>query len=1034
MKTTKILFLLTMTFLSQFTFSQSEVQWQKSLGGTLDDKPFSIEQTSDNGFIIAGSTISNDVDISGFHGGNGTDAWIVKTDSLGVIQWQKCYGGTGSEVAYDIIETADGGYIFTGQASSTNGDVTSFHGGAGYDIWVVKINVVGDIVWEKCLGGTNVDVAYSIIETNQGGYLLSGATWSNDGDVIGFHGGNDADSWTIKIDSIGVIQWQKCLGGTSFDAINSIQQTSDQGFILSGRTSSNDGDVSGNHGNLDSWIVKADSVGNIEWQKCLGGTGIEFSTEVQEDSNGGYIVMNTTQYSNNGDVSGYLSVVTGATDIWVVKLSNIGVLEWQKCVGGASFDYGVGLEQTQDGGYMIAGTTDTSIGSTTQGSGPSDYCVVKLNNSGSIAWHKSLGGSSEDVATCLKLTNDDEYIIIGYAGSIDGDITNSIGGNDFWVVKMGMVSVQGNVYFDFNSNCNMDSTEFGLEDINLVVNPGNIVVTTDNTGKWQINYLAPGNYTITVDTSMINWSSACSNTTSFSITDSYMFEQGPNFGLINSNPCSDPNVSINAPFLRPCLPNQLIYVSACNQITATGILESTYVDVELDPLITVTSSSWSFLPLGNNVYRFQTGDLNPGQCVNFSIATTISSPLLGCSDLLGLTLCMEANLYPVESCSLDTLPSPPVGLDGNGDLLSGFPQPCALPWDQSSLSVDGWCQGDSIYFSITNTGQPGIGDMECYSPIWITIDGVMTYSDSILIPGGETVFYSYLGNGQTWILNVEQHPLHPGNSHPNAHVEACGDLSNWTSDLISDFPQDDADASVDIYCGIVTGSYDPNDKTGYPIGQTDQNYVQSNQQMQYVIRFQNTGSDTAFTVVIRDTLDIDLNIFTVTSGVSSHLYEFKMYGPRVLEWTFNNINLPDSSTNQDGSNGFVSFTVNQVPNLAPATEIKNTAAIYFDFNDPIITNTTMHRIFEGFVSVLNLEEIIPQGKKLLVYPNPTSTSITIMGEKDMNQLPCSILDASGREMKTFNLSGIKTQIAISDLTSGIYFVKVGDWVEKLVVE
>jgi uncharacterized repeat protein (TIGR01451 family) len=395
---------------------------------------------------------------------------------------------------------------------------------------------------------------------------------------------------------------------------------------------------------------------------------------------------------------------------------------------------------------------------------------------------------------------------------------------------------------------------------------------------------------------------------------------------------------------------------------------------------------------------------------------------------------MEANLYPVESCSLDTLPSPPVGLDGNGDLLSGFPQPCALPWDQSSLSVDGWCQGDSIYFSITNTGQPGIGDMECYSPIWITIDGVMTYSDSILIPGGETVFYSYLGNGQTWILNVEQHPLHPGNSHPNAHVEACGDLSNWTSDLISDFPQDDADASVDIYCGIVTGSYDPNDKTGYPIGQTDQNYVQSNQQMQYVIRFQNTGSDTAFTVVIRDTLDIDLNIFTVTSGVSSHLYEFKMYGPRVLEWTFNNINLPDSSTNQDGSNGFVSFTANQVPNLAPATEIKNTAAIYFDFNDPIITNTTMHRIFEGFVSVLNLEEIIPQGKKLLVYPNPTSTSITIMGEKDMNQLPCSLLDASGREMKTFNLSGIKTQIAISDLNSGIYFVKVGDWVEKLVVE
>ena len=1018
MKTTKILFLLTTSFLSQFTFSQSEIQWQKSLGGTLDDKPFSIEQTSDNGFIIAGSTISYDVDVSGFHGGNGTDAWIVKTDSLGVIQWQKCYGGTEIEVAYDIIETSDGGYIFTGQASSIDGDVTSFHGGTGSDIWVVKINAVGDIIWQKCLGGTNVDIAYSIIELDQSGYLLSGSTWSNDGDVIGFNGGNEADGWIIKIDSIGVIEWQKCLGGTSFDAINSLQQTNDQGFILSGRTNSNDGDVSGNHGNLDSWVVKVDSVGNIEWQKCLGGTGIEFSTEVQEDSNGGYIVMNTTQYSNNGDVSGYLSVETGATDIWVVKLSNIGVWEWQKCLGGASFDYGVGLEQTQDAGYLIAGTTSYSQGINSQ-----DYYVVKLDNLGSFDWHKSLGGSSEDVATCIKLTNDNEYIIVGNSASNDGDITNINGGTDYWVVKMGMVSVQGNVYFDFNTNCSMDSTEFGIEGINLVVNPGNIVVTTNEFGKWKINYLAPGNYTITVDTTTINWSSSCSNTASFSITDSYMFEQGPSFGLINSNPCSDPNISINAPFLRPCLPDQLIYVSACNQITATGMLPDSYVDVELDPLITVTNSSWSFVPLGNNVYRFQTGDLNPGQCVSFTIASTISSPLLGCSDLLGLTLCMEANLYPVEPCSLDTLPSPQVGLDGNGVLLSGFPQPCNLPWDQSSLSVDGWCQGDSIYFSITNTGQPVFGDMECYSPIWITVDGVVTYSDSIIIPGGETVLLSYLGNGQTWILNVEQHPLHPGNSHPNAHVEACGDLTNWTSDLVNDFPQDDADPSVDIYCGVVTGSYDPNDKTGYPFGETNQNFIQPNQQMQYVIRFQNTGSDTAFTVVIRDTLDIDLNIFTVTSGTSSHSYEFKMYGPRVLEWTFNNINLPDSSTNQESSKGFVSFTVNQVPNLAPTTEIKNTAAIYFDFNDPIITNTTTHRIFEGFVNVLNIEEISQQGKKLLVYPNPTSTSITIMGEKDMNQ-SFSIYDQIGREVFSGRLNGISTVVQLSNFNKGMYILKV----------
>ena len=293
---------------------------------------------------------------------------------------------------------------------------------------------------------------------------------------------------------------------------------------------------------------------------------------------------------------------------------------------------------------------------------------------------------------------------------------------------------------------------------------------------------------------------------------------------------------------------------------------------------------------------------------------------------------MEANLFPVQSCALDTVPSDPVINDGTEGTLNGFPQPCTLPWDQSSLSVDGWCANDSIYFTITNTGEPGGGDMECYSPMWITVDGVVTYTDSILISGGQTITLVYPGDGATWILNAEQHPLHPGNSHPNAHVEACGDTTNWNPDDVNDFPQDDADPGVDIYCGVVTGSYDPNDKTGYPIGQTNQKYIQPNQQLQYVIRFQNTGTDTAFTVVIRDTLDTDLNIFTVTSGVSSHQYDFRMYGPRVLEWTFNNILLPDSTTNSDGSNGFVTFHVDQVPNLAPGTEITNDADIYFDFN------------------------------------------------------------------------------------------------------
>ena len=656
------------------------------------------------------------------------------------------------------------------------------------------------------------------------------------------------------------------------------------------------------------------------------------------------------------------------------------------------------------------------------------YNTVALKNNGSAwYWNSQTDINAPPISLNqsisfkdISIGNDYDYI---YAISTSGEIYNSI--IPWWSANPYLLkdiisnetceSVSFQVYNDPTLQC---SGGPGIEGVTITIQPGNYVTTTDQNGFATVANLLDGNYTAIIDTTNSNWASNCPTSILFSVVNGFDQIDSNYFFLYNTNPCTDPDVSIYAPFLRRCFSSQKVYVSACNQATATSVLNASYVDVELDPFMIVTSASLPYTALGNNVFRFQTGNLNLGQCVDFNITTTIS-----CNAMLGQTLCMDANLFPVQSCALDTIPSDPIVNDGTGETLNGFPQPCTLPWDQSSLSVEGWCANDSIYFTITNTGSSGGGDMECYSPMWITVDGVVTYSDSIMISGGQTITLVYPGDGATWILNAEQHPLHPGNSHPNAHVEACGDTTNWTPDIVNDFPQDDADPVVDIYCGVVTGSYDPNDKTGYPIGQTEQKYIQPNQQLQYVIRFQNTGTDTAFTVVIRDTLDIDLNIFTVTAGVSSHQYDFRMYGPRVLEWTFNNINLPDSSTNQEGSNGFVTFHVEQVPNLAPGTEITNDADIYFDFNDPITTNTTMHRIYEGFVSVLNVEELTQKGKSLLVYPNPTSHSITIKGEKNMNQ-SFSIFDQMGREVFKGKLTGNETEVNLSMLSKGMYTLKI----------
>ncbi|MDC0460224.1 T9SS type A sorting domain-containing protein [Crocinitomicaceae bacterium] len=594
------------------------------------------------------------------------------------------------------------------------------------------------------------------------------------------------------------------------------------------------------------------------------------------------------------------------------------------------------------------------------------------------------------------------------------------GGAGRILISYTIPGIGGQVYLDLEENC-INNNSIGISGVIVLLAPTGIVSQTDQNGFFRFNNIPADSYILTLDTTMLNWTPTCPLSQSYVYSESNLFVQGPNFGLINNNPCTDPDISIFAPSLRRCFSDRLIFVSACNQAIATGILDSSYVDVELDQLLTLDNASLPYTDLGNNIFRFETGNIYPGQCVNFTLSTTVS-----CDAQNGQTLCMNATLYPAEDCIFDSIPSEPVTNDGIGGTLDGLPEPCTLPWDKSSLQVDGWCQGDSVYFSVTNTGDFGDGDMECYSPVWLTVDGVVTDTDSLQIQGGETVIYSYPASGQTFFLNAEQHPLHPGNSHPNAHVELCGDSTNWTPGVVNQLPQDDADPDVDIYCGQVTAPVDPNDKTGYPLGQTEEYYIQPNQQLQYVIRFQNVGTDTAFTVVVRDTLDIDLNIFTVTPGVSSHPYTFKMYGPRVLEWTFEDIQLPDSTTNSEGSNGFLTFHVDQVSDLTPGTVINNDVDIYFDFELPITTNTTVHKIFEGFVDVLDptvsIENYIA-GEAIEIYPNPTTNLITIQSESVLNN-KFKIFDQQGREVMNGKLTGKNTEVSLGKLSRGTYTIQV----------
>ena len=344
------------------------LQWQKSLGGLADDRANAVTQTTDGGYVVVGTTNSTNGDVTGNQGLY--DFWVVKLTSTGSIAWQKCLGGTSIEEARAVQQTTDGGLIIVGDARSNNFDLTQNNG--GQDFWAVKTNSLGTVVWQTSLGGIGNDIPYSVYQTSDGGYVLAGQTNSIGGDVTGNNGG--IDYWVVKLSSTGALSWQKCYGGSSDDKASSIKQTSDGGYIIAGTAASTNGNITLNNGLENPWVVKTFSTGTIQWQKCFGGTFYDAANSIQQTIDGGFIFAGVVS-SNSIDVSGN----HGGNDIWVTKLSTTGTLAWQKCLGGTGSDIGTAVQQTTDNGYVVCGRSNSTNGDITTNKGLEDFWVVKLS-------------------------------------------------------------------------------------------------------------------------------------------------------------------------------------------------------------------------------------------------------------------------------------------------------------------------------------------------------------------------------------------------------------------------------------------------------------------------------------------------------------------------------------------------------------------------------------------------------------------------------------------------------------------------------
>ncbi len=401
-------------------YSQSpSIQWQNFFDGlgtpSFNELNPDIQQTSDGGYILAGD-------------GNGTafasttsNFAVIKLTALGNVQWQKELGGSNTDRAHSVRQTTDGGYIVAGETASYDGDVTGNHGYADY--WIVKLNASGTIQWQKTFGGSSNDIARSIRQTNDGGYIVAGETQSTNGDVTGNHG--SYDYWIIKLTSTGDLQWQKTFGGTSDDKAQDVEQTTDNGYIIAGSATSNDGNITGNHGGNDYWIIKLTSTGDLQWQKSYGGSAGERAYGIRKAADGGYFIAGWTT-STNGDIT----LNNGSSDYWILKITSTGDIQWQKTFGTNFKEEAYGIDDTTDGGCIVTGIKySIAQEGPSAGTAYPDYWVIKLDASGNMEWQNTYGLAYSDISTAIQQTSDNGYIVAG--GSYNGS-TNY----DFFIIKL----------------------------------------------------------------------------------------------------------------------------------------------------------------------------------------------------------------------------------------------------------------------------------------------------------------------------------------------------------------------------------------------------------------------------------------------------------------------------------------------------------------------------------------------------------------------------------------------------------------------
>lgn len=891
------------------------------------------------------------------------------------------------ELAANVSQTADGGFLLSGER------------------YALKTDPNGQQQWRY---------NYPLQQAQGRQHLVT----PDNGYILGY-GGTLGDIRFIKLDMNGDTVWTRnhVFPGTFNHRVQDMILMPDSGWIAVGALMVG--------ADMKILSMRLDKNGQLLWHKRYSYSGSSNSYAIRSATNGYLILVDdgfsapvllnvdangdsvTTKplagmdtygspniFQNTSD-GGYISVTRGSNPVEIIveKLDQSANQQWVQSYPHAN-RVAEAIIEVPGGGYVITGQIINMP--------DFELFITKIDNNGNVLWERIYSTDVITVGMDVINIGGGSLVISGASGP--DNVTSSP--LLMKVTDMGLLFtnvVNGNVYHDVNDNCVRNSGEDRKQSwaVSLTNQNNSYTTTTDSLGNYEFHVDA-GNYTLQIHNASIYWDAASCSFNSTPVT----LVADPN-GIYDTTSVDFPrkalascpvlDVDISTPLLRRCFQN-VYYVNYCNHGTLDA--SNARIEVVLDSFLIPLSTSIpvdSVSVSGDTLY-FAVGNLDVGDCGSFSITVLVS-----CDAVLGQNHCVSAHIFP------DSLCLPP---DPN--------------WDLASVHVEANCiDNDSVQFRISNRG---FGDMSAPANYYVTEENIMLFTNPFQLNSNTSITVTVAANGSTWRLEAEQSPFHPWNDAPVAvTVEGCGtnQQNGFTVGLFNDLPEYDYAPFYSLDCQPNIGSYDPNDKRPFPAGYDTPHYITKNDKLEYHIRFQNTGTDTAFTVVIRDTLSPYLNPASVISGASSHKYHFRIYDGRILEWTFSQIMLVDSNTNEPGSHGFVKFMVSQTPNNPNGTVIHNSAAIYFDYNEPVITNQTWNTIGENFIHFVSVESLNGPAFTIKAFPNPFSefSTITVDGWNG-EPLLLELYDLNGKQVQQLQSPSNLFTVHRNQIPSGLYMFRV----------